>query len=140
MSTVVRRLGMFPARAEALREARALVESFGATAGLDEMAVGRLTLVVEELFVNTVRHGHGGGSDAPVWIALSSDGGAVRLVYEDQAPPFNPFAEGNTMVPESPVEAQREGGLGVHIARRLTAEPDYAYVFGRNRLRLALAG
>lgn len=136
----VRRLGLFPARAEALRDARALVEAFAAAAGLDELALGRLTLVVEELFVNTVRHGYRGGSDAPVWIRLTGDGSAIRLTYEDHAPPFNPFAEGNAELPESPAEAQREGGLGVYLARRLTAEPEYAYLFGRNRLRLTLAG
>ena len=136
--TAVRR-GMFVARAESLREARALVESFSAAAGLDERACAKLTLVVEELFVNTVTHGHGGGADAPVWITLSSAPGEVRLTYEDQAPAFNPFAEGAVPAPVAPEEAQREGGLGVHLTRALTGDPDYAYLFGRNRLRLAMA-
>jgi anti-sigma regulatory factor (Ser/Thr protein kinase) len=130
---------MFVSRSESLRDARALVESFCAAAGLDERACAKLTLIVEELFVNTVMHGHGGGADAPVWITLAVAPGAVHLTYEDHAPPFNPFAEGAVPAPVAPVEAQREGGLGVHLTRTFTGEPDYAYLFGRNRLRLAMA-
>ena len=122
-----------------LRGARALVEAFSAEAGLDEDDCAKLTLVVEELFVNTVMHGHGGGADAPEWITLARAPGVVRLTYEDQAPAFNPFAEGAVAAPASPADAQREGGLGVHLARTFTGEPDYAYLFGRNRLRLAMA-
>jgi len=136
--TALRR-GMFASRPEALRDARALVESFSAAAGLDERACAKLTLVVEELFVNTVTHGHGGGADAPVWITLASAPGAVRLTYEDHAPPFNPFAEGAAMAPAEPAEGTRVGGLGVHLTRTFTGDPDYAYLFGRNRLRLAMA-
>jgi hypothetical protein len=37
-------------------------------------------------------------------------------------------------------ETRREGGLGVILAHGLTASADYAYVFGRNRIRLTLRG
>jgi anti-sigma regulatory factor (Ser/Thr protein kinase) len=49
---------------------------------------------VEELFLNTVKHGHRGGSDAPVWITMEAADGSVSLTYEDRAPPFNPFRRG----------------------------------------------
>ena len=36
-------------------------------------------------------------------------------------------------------KTRREGGLGVILAHGLTSSADYAYVFGRNRIRLKLA-
>jgi serine/threonine-protein kinase RsbW len=87
---------------------------------------------------NTVKHGHRGGSDAPVWITLSAEGEQVSLVYEDRAPPFNPFASATREMLEALAETRREGGLGVLLAHGLTASNEYSYVFGRNRIHLTL--
>jgi serine/threonine-protein kinase RsbW len=139
VSDITRRIGMFVSRPQALRDARAFVESFCGEAGLDGHACARLNLVVEELFLNTVKHGHRGGSDAPVWITLAKGSGVVRMGYEDHAPPFNPFATDAAGPPESSAEPQREGGVGVLLARGLTSAPQYAYLFGRNCLELTVA-
>ncbi len=139
MNAITTRVGMFTSRPEALREARAFIEGFCAAAGVERGPCLRLNLVLEELFLNTVKHGHRGGSDAPVWIALATDTGLIRVTYEDRAPPFNPFAEPTRELLEALAPARREGGLGVLIAHGLTLEPEYAYLYGRNRIRLAVA-
>ena len=138
MNLVTTRMGMFPSRPEAWRQARAFIEGFCREAGLAKDSTLRANLVVEELFLNTVKHGHRGGSDAPVWITLAATDGAVSLTYEDRAPPFNPFARGTREMLEALAETRREGGLGVILAHGLTATADYAYLFGRNRIRLTL--
>ena len=131
---------MFPSRQEAWKAARAFVERFAAEARLEREKGLRTNLVVEELFMNTVRHGHRGGSDAPVWITLEGRDGHVRLVYEDNAPPFNPFGMRPTReVVKAIAEERREGGLGVVLAHALSASVDYTYLFGRNRIRLEVA-
>ncbi len=141
MNLVTSRMGMFQSRPEAWRKARAFIEDFGRGAGLPKDSTLRANLVIEELFLNTVKHGHRGGSEAPVWITLqATDGGAVSLTYEDRAPPFNPFARATREMLEALAETRREGGLGVILAHGLTATADYAYVFGRNRIRLTLRG
>lgn len=124
---------------ESLKGARAFLEAFCADAGVARQACLKLNLVVEELFLNTVKHGHRGGSDAPVWIELAAGDGAIRMTYEDHAPPFNPFAAATREMLEALAQTRREGGLGVLLAHGLTTDPDYAYLFGRNRIRLALA-
>ena len=106
------------------------LEAFCGEAGVDRSRCLRLNVVLEELFVNTVSHGHKGDCDAPVWITLEAGPQAVHVTYEDTAPAFNPFVY--------PVQTGKVGGLGVLLARELAATRDYAYVFGRNRLRLAL--
>ena len=129
---------MFPSRLEALKAARAFLESFCADAGVERQPCLKLNLVVEELFLNTVKHGHRGGSDSPVWITLASEAGTIRMTYEDHAPPFNPFASATREMLEALADTRREGGLGVMLANALSTQSDYAYLFGRNRIRLAL--
>ncbi len=139
MNAITTRIGMFPSRLEALKGVRAFLEDFCEEAGVARQSCLKLNLVIEELFLNTVKHGHRGGSDAPVWITLSAQDGAIRLSYEDQAPPFNPFAAATREMLEALADTRREGGLGVLLAHGLTIANEYAYLFGRNRIRLGLA-
>jgi anti-sigma regulatory factor (Ser/Thr protein kinase) len=130
---------MFPSRPEAWRDARAFIEAFCGAAGVSRDSCLKANLVLEELFLNTVRHGHRGGSDAPVWIGLTAQEGRIELTYEDQAAPFNPFAPGTHDMLQALAGARKEGGLGVLLAQGLTARAEYAYLFGRNRIRVVLA-
>ena len=139
MNLVTTRMGMFPSRMEEWKKARAFIEGFCRDAHLERETGLKANLVVEELFLNTVKHGHRGGSEAPVWIMLEATEGKVSLTYEDRAPPFNPFAAHTREMLEALAETRREGGLGVILAHGLTASADYAYVFGRNRIRLEIA-
>jgi serine/threonine-protein kinase RsbW len=131
-------MGMFQSRPEEWKHARAFIDEFCTGAGLARDSCLKANLVVEELFLNTVRHGHNGGSDAPIWVTMVASGGKVSLTYEDFAPPFNPFAKATREMLEALAETHREGGLGVLLAQGLTATADYAYVYGRNRIRLTL--
>ena len=96
--------------------------------------------MLEELFLNTVKHGHRGGSDAPIWITLAASDGEVSLTYED----FARRLSTRSRAPRArcwrrwPRRAAKEG-LGVILAHGLTATADYSYLFGRNRIRLTLA-
>ncbi|HEY2628510.1 MAG TPA: ATP-binding protein [Usitatibacter sp.] len=139
MNLVTTRMGMFPSRLEHWKRARAFVEGFCGSAHIERDRCLKANLVLEELFLNTVKHGHRGGSDAPVWITLSAAGGEVSLTYEDFASPFNPFSTATREMLEALADTRREGGLGVLLAHGLTATADYAYVFGRNRIRVTLA-
>jgi serine/threonine-protein kinase RsbW len=132
-------MAMFVSRLDQLKVARAFLESFCEGAAVERQACLKLNLVVEELFLNTVKHGHRGGADAPVWITLASTGDEVKITYEDRAPPFNPFAAATREMLEALQETRREGGLGVLLAHGLSSASDYAYIFGRNRIRLTLA-
>lgn len=133
------RTAMFSARMDRLRDLRAFLESFATQAGLAEDQCLRLNLVLEELFTNTVRHGHGGDSDAPVWVTLASGPAGVNLTFEDAAPPFNPYGRPPDAPPDTTVKMRKIGGLGVLLTRKLATSREYAYLYGRNRIRLALA-
>jgi serine/threonine-protein kinase RsbW len=133
------RAEQFLARLEQLRPMQQFLEQFCSESGLPRAAYLRLNLVLEELFTNTVKHGHRGDCDAPVWIAVSRDGDTLFVVYEDKAPPFNPYSHLSEPVVDATVSMRKIGGLGVLLTKELAATRDYAYLFGRNRISLTLA-
>jgi serine/threonine-protein kinase RsbW len=130
---------MFPARLDRLRALREFLERFCAEAAVGRDPCLRANLVLEELFTNTVRHGHRGDSDAPVWVTLTAGPAALSLTYEDNAPPFNPYGTPPDAPPDTTVKMRKIGGLGVILTRKLAASREYAYLYGRNRIRLALS-
>jgi serine/threonine-protein kinase RsbW len=129
VNLVTTRMGMFPSRLEAWRTARDFVDGFCEGAGVTRESCLKTNLVLEELFLNTVKHGHRGGSDAPVWISLSASEGEISLTYEDRAAPFNPFSRATREMLEALAETRREGGLG----RAARPQPH-----GERRLRVPL--
>jgi serine/threonine-protein kinase RsbW len=133
------RAAQFLARLDQLRPMQRFLEEFCTESALPRAAYLRLNLVLEELFTNTVRHGHRGDCDAPVWIAVSRGDDNLFVVYEDKAPPFNPYAHLTEPAVDTTVSMRKIGGLGVLLTKELAATRDYAYLFGRNRIRLTLA-
>lgn len=121
----------FAARLEMLPAVLDAVGSALRDAGMSAERIARCDLVLEELFRNTVLHGHGGDSDASVWVRV----GDGCVCYEDEAPAFDPLTAG---LPDGsavcPVEEHRVGGLGLMLVRQLPARVEYAYRDGRNRL------
>src|SRR5436190_20229776 len=121
------RTAMFQARMAGLAALRAFLEAFCAEAGVAQDHCLRLHLVLEELFTNTVRHGHRGDSDWPVWVTLSVAGANVNLTYEDAAPAFNPYGTPPDAPPDTTVKMRKIGGLGVLLTRKLATSREYAY-------------
>lgn len=136
---VSRFLEVFPARMDALGRVMALVEEVGGAAEFDRHDCLRLTLVIEELFTNTVLHGHGGDSEAPIRIAFDVERGRVTLTYEDTGPHFDPFASAAHGTDEPTVsEEDAPGGLGLVLVARMATDLDYTRAEGRNRISLAV--
>jgi len=129
-----------PARMDSLVAAMSFVEAFSSERGVAPTDGLRLALVVEELFTNTVMHGHGGGSDAPVQIGLRADPSLVELTYEDSAPPFDPLdpALRSSIDPDAGVADRPVGQLGLALVVSMVESASYAREGGCNRLRLAL--
>lgn len=131
---------IFAARLDSLPLAAGFVEAFCMQHGVPTGDTLRLALIVEELFTNTVVHGHGGDHDSPVRIELTVGLAQVALRYEDSAPPFDPLKHLRDAHPDldAPVDERRVGGLGLPLVAQMVEQFDYAHVDGINRLDLAL--
>jgi len=128
----------FPAQLRAFEQIKALIDEFAEITGLGPEDRHKLTLIVEELFTNTVTHGHRGDSDARVQISLEDTGRGVQLTYEDSAPQFDPLAASRRTDIESTINERRVGGLGVFLTLGLANGAAYRFVDGRNRISLTL--
>jgi len=122
----------------ALRELRGFIESVCREAAMARNDTLRIALVAEELFTNSVKHGYGGDSAMKVWLMLQPEVGACRLVYEDAAPPYDPFADLAEPNLEAPVDARAVGGFGVLLGARFSRSHGYTRAGDRNRISLVL--
>lgn len=131
-----------PARMATLHAFVDFVEDWCVRAGVPREATLRLALVVEELFTNTVSHGHGGDCDAPVRLALRRDGAEIVLDYEDRAPAFDPLSTGRDAEAraDARVGDRNVGGVGLQLIVGLAQQARYVRHGDRNHLRLRLGG
>jgi serine/threonine-protein kinase RsbW len=133
---------VFPARRDAFLRVRSFIEETCAHAAVRRSDCLRLTLLIEELFTNTVIHGHGGDSDAPVRLALTLTAPAIGVEYEDTARPYNPFLSVYAPGDAEDVEQRPVGGLGITLITAMAEDVGYVSRDGRNQItfRLRLSG
>lgn len=95
-----------------------------------------LNLVLEELFVNAVRHGGCAGMQNAAHISLAWDG-AVAVEFAGRGPAFDP---GGAPAPdfEAPLAERRAGGLGLHFVRQIARDLEYRREGEWNRLSLRI--
>ena len=112
-----------------------LLDSFGAGAGLSDDLVFRLTVTLDEVVTNIVRHAYNGQGGHDILLGITVDDALVTAIVEDHGPPFDlrtvPPADVN-----APIELRPIGGLGVHLVRLLTHSLDYRRDGHRNILTL----
>ena len=140
MSAGVKRC--FDARTEPCASLRAWLEIFCANSNTAKHTTWQLTLVLEELFVNTAKHGYADCADAaatwPVWVELSSSGASVHVIYEDAGVAFNPLE--NIQLPDysGPPDTWRIGGLGLPMITGIARDLIYEHTAGHNRITLTV--
>lgn len=138
MNSQDRYVKVVPARLGSLSEITAFLAETSAAAGIAPDLCLRLTLLVEELFVNTVTHGHGQDSDEPVSLAVDVRPGRIALTYEDTAPPHDPFVAVSLPDEAASVEDRPVGGLGILLVSTLAEDVEYRRAGGKNRIRLVV--
>ena len=132
MDTPARR--RFTAKQAEFDAIREFIESACAAVREDERM--RVLLLVEELFANSVMHGYGGDSDQPIWLTVAVTDEGCRLVYEDSAPPHNPFLTPGPDLDESDIHERRIGGLGIVFLNELSSARTYERRGDRNVIEL----
>jgi serine/threonine-protein kinase RsbW len=121
--------------------ATAFVEDFCRAHGIARNDALRLTLIIEELFTNTVEHGLGGEVDVHVRLALAAGPAQVAIVYEDEARPFDPLAhlaraQGEA---DAAIAGRGAGGFGLILVAGMAERLSYARDGAWNRIRVVLS-
>ncbi len=125
-----------PARLESVEAARQwLLSQLDGTA-LTDRARFRIELVLEELVMNVVRHGHPraaahDGFSFRLGVEVSAD--LVQLCLEDDGVPFDPATAPDAVPPATLAEA-RVGGLGLVLVHKSARSLRHERIGTLNRL------
>jgi anti-sigma regulatory factor (Ser/Thr protein kinase) len=126
----------FPATASGMVAALQTIEHSGRAWNLGADLVMRLCIIVEELFSNTIKYGYGRECDHPVRLRLLLEP-VLTLIYEDDAPPFDPTAwrhEAEDLLPHE----RPEGKAGIKMVLGLSVSAVYQARDGGNCLVITL--
>lgn len=117
-----------------LERLTAEIERFCAAHALGDEVMFDLNLAIEELFVNSVRHGGCDGMENAARVRLRRARG-VEVEYRDRGRPFNPTLAD---VPDihAPLEERKDGGLGIHLVRQTMRELEYRRVDDWNEITM----
>ncbi len=118
-----------------LERLAAEVSRFCRENALDEDAGFQLNLVLEELFVNTVRHGGCEGVDDSTRVRLQAAADGVEVEFADRGRPFDPMAAEPVNL-DVPLEERAIGGLGIHLVRQIMSDLRYERCGEWNRMRM----
>jgi len=94
-----------------------------------------MTLVLEELFTNTITHGASDGREVFIEVNLGIDKNELFITYKDNGIPFNVLELPDPDLTAS-IENREVGGLGVHYVKTLTDSVEYEYVGKQNVLKM----
>jgi anti-sigma regulatory factor (Ser/Thr protein kinase) len=124
--------------ANRMEEVPRLVERldlFGQEAQLPDDVVFRLTVALDEVVTNIVRHAFDNQGGHDILLGITVDERFVTAVVVDDGPPFDM----RTVAPadvDAPIEFRPIGGLGVHLVRSLTHALEYRREGARNIVTL----
>ena len=117
------------------------LEAFGAEAGLPPDVTFRLTLSLDEIVCNVIRHGFDDDAEHQILVTVDVSDGVVTAAVVDDGTAFDP-REAPLPDLDAPLDQRQPGGLGMHLVRTTMDEVDYRREDGRNVLtvRTSAAG
>jgi anti-sigma regulatory factor (Ser/Thr protein kinase) len=121
----------FPGAVEAAADAEGWVSRAANGLGLAQDAEFAITLCVEELFLNAVKHGHASRATISLW--AERDG--ARLEFVDDGAPFDPSTAAAKRI-ESPTHDFTIGGYGAGLVQKFSRRISYSRAGGLNRTLL----
>jgi serine/threonine-protein kinase RsbW len=128
----------FDNRMEELPRLVELVDAFGVATCLPEELAFRVTVTLDEVVTNIVRHAFDSEGGHRIALRLAVHDGVVTTIVEDDGPPFDPRTVPAANI-HAPIDERRPGGLGVHLVRTMTQALDYRRAGDRNILTMTLA-
>jgi serine/threonine-protein kinase RsbW len=124
-----------PGRFDRLEQISKFIEQAGLAAGLDDTAICRCQLAVDEACTNIIEHAYEGEGRGNIEIECEPGPGELTITLADQGKPFDPNS-----VPEPQLDAELEamqvGGLGLYFMRQVMDAVEFSYQDGSNKLVL----
>ncbi|MCX6550657.1 MAG: ATP-binding protein [Acidobacteria bacterium] len=122
-------------RTSEIERACTLVEQFANDKGLSPEAAYAVSLTLDEVLANVIRHGYDDTDEHTIGLHVSVEADVLSVRIEDDGRPFNPLLAPDPPL-DLPIEERPVGGLGIHIVRTMMDELHYERVNGLNVLTL----
>jgi anti-sigma regulatory factor (Ser/Thr protein kinase) len=126
------------ARTSALIASLATIGEFCDARNLGPDVAARVRIIVEELFLNTIKYGYATECDRPVRLSLEAAPGVI-LTYEDDAPAFDPTLWAGGDGRRAGEDTLRLGEAGLDLLFGLATHVDYQPREAGNRLVVTFA-
>lgn len=94
-----------------------------------------MTLVLEELYTNTITHGAKDGRNIDIEIDLNIINKEFICIYKDNGVPFNVLEMAGPDLTSS-IENREVGGLGLHYVKVLTDSATYEHLGNNNVIKV----
>jgi serine/threonine-protein kinase RsbW len=127
----------FSASLDVLEEVRELITEIGMENGYGKKEIYKLTLAVDEIITNIIKHGYLEKSikNGTFGLIIQPEERQLIVCLEDNAVQYNPL---DHVLPSekdlnTPLEERPIGGLGVMIARQSVDEFRYEYTDNKNK-------
>ena len=115
-----------------------LLEAFGPQSGLTDDATFKLTLALDEIVANVVRHGFDDDREHRIEVKVTVDDRTVTASVEDDGLEFDP-REAPVPDLDLPIEMRKPGGLGMHLVKATMDSVEYRRQDGRNILTVVFS-
>ncbi len=125
-----------PTRLDQLERIYEAVDELGESEEWPPGMVYQVKLVLEELGVNIVTHGHANDPEHEFEVVLDSDSETLTIELRDEGPAFNPLTDSPEPDIESGVEDRPVGGLGIYLVRTMMDELSYRRENDKNVLTI----
>lgn len=123
----------FPVSNEGIQAAFDFIAARIASLGFGETIAHRLSIVVDELCANMIRHDNSLTANTNFSLEIQSDGQDTVLTVRDPGQPFNPLDYITQEIPEI-------GGHGINLVKGLATRITYDRIDDQNELTVAIDG
>jgi len=124
-----------PGKFDRLEQISKFIEQAGFEAGLDQTAVSRCQLAVDEACTNIIEHAYQGEGHGNIDICCEPEQGELKIIIEDQGKPFDPNSVPAPQL-NTNLEDMQVGGLGLYFIRKVMDAVEFTYEHGSNKLVL----
>lgn len=111
------------------------IDSFFDGACADGAARFDVSMSLEELISNIIRHGYPEGTSGEIRLNMSRRGNAIHCELIDHGKPFDPLSLPTPDI-KADIDDRPIGGLGIHLVRETMQEVRYQRIDGQNVLHL----
>ncbi|HJO95676.1 MAG TPA: ATP-binding protein [Victivallales bacterium] len=105
--------------------------------GLSNKSIYNITLIVEELITNTIRHGYADDKKHEIFVGIATSKDSIKITIKDDGEKFNVLEHPPPEL-DIPLKDMKVGGLGIHLVKNLAKNINYKRKNNTNIITLKL--